>query len=80
MATFPKTSRTVTEKFWATPAVATDGPESDSEMGASGVTMIPDSVPVALPTAASIALIDWTPADLRVMEKVWTPASAAVKV
>src|ERR1017187_2598206 len=42
-------------------------------------TVMPDSVPVMLEVAVSVAVIDCVPAVSSVTEKVWVPASAAMK-
>ena len=51
-----------------------------SRLVASGLTLIPDCVPVIELVIVSVALIDCVPAVRRVALKVWVPLSAAVKV
>src|SRR5207253_3254491 len=45
--------------------------------GGTGMTSIPDCVPVIVELARSVVVIDWVPTVLSVAEKVCAPASPA---
>ncbi len=49
-------------------------------MTATAITLIPDSVPVTLLAAISVAERDCVPGVIRVVAKLWVPALEAAKV
>jgi hypothetical protein len=71
----------VTVNVWASPAmVGSRKPATTRVEVAAGVTVIAVWLPVIVPMLVSVAVIDCSPAVLSVALKVWTPASAPVKV
>ena len=66
----------MTLKVWVSPAVVGSvKPATTRVEVAAGVTVIAVWLPLIEPSAVSVALIDCSPAVLRVALKVWLPLS-----